>query len=278
MSGEEPLEFELVVNDGSLSSTADAVAINVAAASAAAANGFLTSAAAAVSEGRFTLNNRWTLAELIDQGISTDFAYDNVVNDHPFDRYRAFTTLVSSYKARLRQCQEDYNQTYAPATYDSLLVTYHFQDRKCYPSLERANDLQETVSYATDELAQQALQRYGYYCGGGYPNYGDVFGADRPEPLDGVDYCCRLHDAQAWNARTTGGTCNPVVKGPDECPNECGIAMCLTKLSEYPAGTFAQFPAIDESRQHWYGQGATGGATFICPGNQYDDAAPPVLE
>ena len=223
--------------------------------------GFLSTMTATLSQGQFTLNNPWTQAELNSENIDATISYQDVVNSKPNGRVRPYTTLVQQYWAKRRQCEEDYNSFLAPGTFDGLLRTYHFTDRKCYPRHEWVNGLQESTF--GDELAQQVLYRYGYYCGGGYPNYGP-FDPDAPEPLDSVDYCCRLHDAQTWANR-------------GDYSNECGMAMCLRKASALPEGVWAQLADIEEARQHWYGNGVFGGAAYACPGNQSNDAPPPTV-
>jgi hypothetical protein len=70
-----------------------------------------------------------------------------------------------------------------------------------------------------------------------------------------VDFCCMMHDAQAWNEPGT------------DFSNERGMAMCLAQASQHPAGivTFEQIvgepdvyvpggklPDVEFSRQFWY--------------------------
>lgn len=208
-----------------------------------------------------SLNNPWTQNDLDYENISTTIDYQQVVDSHPDGRVRPYVTLMQQYRAKRRKCEEDYNAFYPPGSFDGLLRTYHFTDRKCYPTHEWVNGLQESTF--GDELANQVLYRYGYYCGGGYPPI-DPFGVYAPEPIDSVDYCCRLHDAQIWANR-------------GNYSNECGMAMCLSKASGLPSSVMAQFPDVEVARQHWYGNGAFGGAAYACPGNQSNDAPPPTF-
>jgi len=261
--GDEELLFSLVVRDSSSTSAPDTVSIRVTGTGPLAQDGFTTTLAAATSKGRFTFNNPWTAQDLADENMSPDLNYQSIVNIHPPGLYRAYTTLMETYLARRRQCEQDYNTFYAPVTWTPPLGdrTYTFRDRKCYPKLELANELDKSPAlFPTDN---QTLQRYGYYCGGGYPELPPL-SADAPEPIDGVDYCCRLHDANAWSRYGDSG-------------NECGIAMCLRQGSMYPAGLDSQLADVLESRSHWYGDGALAGAAIACPGVQSNNAPPLVV-
>jgi hypothetical protein len=100
--------------------------------------------------------------------------------------------------------------------------------------------------------------RYGYYCGKDFPAELGAFWNQMPEPLDGVDYCCRLHDETVWSDAGYS--------------NECGIVMCLSKASGLPANVMQLLPDVEEARQYWY-----KGAASICSGNQYNDAPPPTV-
>lgn len=219
---------------------------------------FLPTVTAALSEGQLTLNNRWTQADLDFENITEPISYEGA--DQPVGRMRSHTTLVQQYRARLKQCVEDANTFYPPQTFSIPLEgDYHFQDRKCYPTLTfPPHGLQESV---VGPAGFSALHRYGYYCGGGITPF-RPFAAGAPEPLDGVDYCCRLHDAQAWGLFAL----------PSSFPSECGIAMCLSKASGLPANVIAQLPLVEAARQFWY-----DGAALVCGGNQSNDAQPPVL-
>ena len=218
---------------------------------------FLPTVTAALSEGQLTLNNRWTQADLDFENITEPISYEGA--GQPVGRVRSYTTLVQQYRARLKQCAEDANTFYPPQTLSIPLEgDYHFQDRKCYPTLTfPPTGLQESV---VGPVGSNVLRRYGYYCGGGTTPFSS-FQNGAPEPLDGVDYCCRLHDAQAWGTTTLTST-----------PSECGIAMCLSKASGLPANVIAQLPFVEEARQFWY-----DGAALACGGNQSNDAQPPVL-
>jgi len=218
---------------------------------------FLPTVTAALSEGQLTLNNRWTQADLDSANITAPISYEG---DRPFPpgRVRSYTTLVQQYRARLKQCIEDANNLYPPQT----VTVYHFQDRKCYPTLTYPpHGLQEpTAVLDADPVAGPVLHRYGYYCGAGFPPTPlAAFQYGAPEPLDGVDYCCRLHDNQTWGQFT-----------PLSHPSECGIAMCLSKASGLPADVIARLQFVEAARQFWY-KGAAG----VCLDNPIIDDAPP---
>lgn len=228
------------------------------AASIAATTGTKTVLIAALSKGRFTLNNLWTQGDLDYEDISATIGFQTIDGLNKW--VRPYTLLIVEYQAKRRQCVEDYNLLHPPGSYTSPDKvggkTYTFTDRKCYPKLEWVYDLDSSGIDPIDPVAAQALNRYGYYCGGGYPG-GNMYTFDKhaPEPLDGVDYCCRLHDAGTWNKRGTFS-------------NECGIAMCLRQTSV--EGLAALPTDTEEARQYWY-----GGAASACPGNQSNDAPAP---
>jgi hypothetical protein len=253
--------FSLVLLLTSCGGNEETTTLPAPASQAATSVGFLSTMTASLSQGQFTLNNPWSQADLNYENISATIGYQAVVDSKPDGQVRPYTTLVQQYWAKRRQCEEDYNTFLPSGSFDGLLRTYHFTDRKCYPTHEWVNGLQEST--LGDELANQVLYRYGYYCGGGYPNFGP-FDPAAPEPLDSVDYCCRLHDAQTWANR-------------GDYSNECGMAMCLRQATALPDGVWAQLPDVEEARQHWYGNGAFGGAAYACPGNQSNDAPPPTV-
>lgn len=225
------------------------------------ADGFLLTLTAALSQGQFTLNNIWTQSDLDYENITEPISYQGV---GLAERMRPYTTLVQQYQAKRRQCEQDSAELHPPGSLTLLPGTsYYFQDRKCYPTpTDRPNGFVEPPGGVTDPLADKALHRYGYYCGGGFPG-GDMYtwDAKAPEPLDGVDYCCRLHDASAWGEGTL-----------TKHPNECGILMCLSKASALPAGVMAQLPDVEAARQFWY-----DGAATVCRWNQSNNAQPPVV-
>jgi hypothetical protein len=195
---------------------------------------FLPTVTAALSEGQLTLNNRWTQADLDFEEITLPISYEGA--GQPVGRVRSYTTLVQQYRVRRKQCEEDAN------------VLNPNGEPTCYPTLV--------------EAINPINSRYGYYCGGGFPAGGAFFNGT-PEPLDGVDYCCRLHDEQVWGQ----GTVVPFFP-----PSECGIAMCLSKASGSPANVIARLPDVEAARQYWY-----DGAAALCGGNQSNDAQPPTL-
>ncbi len=262
----EALAFSLMVSDGAGASSIDAVSVNVAAATPLQSDSFVSTVAAALARGRFTTNEPWTQSVLNFENISATIDYQSVVRAWPPGRVVPYTTLMEEYLARRRQCTEDYNNLYPRTSWSNPILsnwTYHFQDRKCYPKLEIANALEESTF--GDPAAAQVLQRYGYYCGAGFPDGYSPFALNAPEPLDGVDYCCRHHDAGTWANR-------------GESSNECGIAMCLRQAGLWPAGLETELVDVEESRQHWYGDGIAGGASFLCPGNQSNSAPPFVVQ
>ena len=254
----------------------DTVTTTVQPAPSAADNGFVPLTMAALAKGRFTLNVPWTRADLVFEEFDDpdNFAYSSFTRGTGIDEWvRPYTTTMTEYEARRRQCEQDYQSFYPVRTFDSPTGTkqYTFRDRKCYPNLQLANELDRPPD-ATDGTAKQVLQRYGYYCGVSYPGWAaapDELQFDAPEPLDGVDYCCRLHDVKAWDGRGLDNL-------GDDRSNECGMLMCLRKVTA--KGLTALPPDVEEARQHWYGEGATGGASYLCPNNQSDDALPPVGE
>ena len=267
-TADESLVFSLRVNDGVFDSDPHEVTITAMAAPTPQADGFLPNVAAALADGQFSTNNRWTVADLNANDVDTPVTYERTVNSNDAGIIDAYTTLRSQYDARRRQCEQDFNELYPPGefTQPTPEKTFHFQDRKCYPTQQKANAIQERI-LITDEIADQALGRYGYYCGGGYPDF-NVFGNTAPEPLDGVDYCCRLHDAAVWGEGFEDS----------DRANECGIVMCLTMVSEMPLGLLATaLPDVEEARQYWYGNGIAQGASTLCPGNQFQDAPAPVF-
>jgi hypothetical protein len=203
----------------------------------AADDGFLFTVTAALSEGQLTLNNPWTAADLAFENITIGITYEGV--GQPAGRVRPYTTLVQQYRVRRKQCEED------------ALVLNSNGEPSCYPILVRN--------------ANPVASRYGYYCGRNHPPHSAFSQSGAPEPLDGVDYCCRLHDARVWD--TSGLTLD----------SECGMVMCLSKASGLPANVIALLPDVEEARQYWYGNGIAGGAALVCPGNQSNDARPPIL-
>jgi hypothetical protein len=262
---DEQLTFVLVVNDGDFTSEPDTVTVTVLVAPPPVADGFLSTLTAALSEGQFTLNNVWTQADLDYENISDPISYQG--KPQPAGRVRPYTTLVQQYRAKRRQCQQDSMLLQNPGsftmTYLGVDLNYYFQDRKCYPApVDRPNGFVEPPGGVVDPVADQALHRYGYYCGGGFPGDGMyTWDAKAPEPLDGVDYCCKLHDASTWGTSTSTFS----------HPSECGILMCLSKASGLPASVMAQLPDVEAARQDWY-----DGAAAACFGIHSYDAQPPV--
>jgi len=200
---------------------------------------------AALSQGWLTVNNPWTQADLDRLDIRTPVNSNGV--NQPSGRVGRYTTTVSQYRAKRRQCEEDSNTQHSNG------------EPKCYPTLQPA------------QIAFNG--RYGYYCGASFPPVAPfrtetsaqtgMVSDIGPAPMDGVDYCCRLHDAQVWGAES--------LSDPNGFPNECGILMCLSQATGSP-GVMASLPDVEAARQYWY-----DGAALICPGNQANDAPPPRL-
>jgi hypothetical protein len=262
MTATETLIFDLRVNDGKLDSAHDTVVVSVKPVIVNAPSGFVSTAAALLSKGHFSMNNPWTQADLDYENITAAINYQGIVNTHPPGRIIARTTLMEEYLARRRQCEEDYKSLYPPTSWsvqeeNGIAKDYHFTDRKCYPKLQEANALEEKIE---GPIAKQVLQRYGYYCGAGFPDGYGPFYINAPEPIDSVDYCCRLHDAQTW-------------ANLGDHSNECGMVMCLYHATVWPDGIQSQLADVEESRQHWY-----GGAATACPGNQSNNAPPYVAQ
>jgi len=195
-------------------------------------NVFMSTMTAALSEGQFTVNNPWTQADLDEQNISS-LSYWAVVaaNGNRPGQVRPYTTLVQQYRAKRKQCEDD------------AKILNALGEPSCFPTLQSA-----VLKYNG---------RYGYYCGKDFPAELGAFWNQMPEPLDGVDYCCRLHDDNAWS-----------IAGYDD---ECGILMCLSKASGNPATVMASIPDVEEARKYWY-----DGATSACPRGQLD--LPPLVQ
>jgi hypothetical protein len=262
MTATEVLIFELLVDDGKLDSAPDMVVISVKPVIVNAPSGFVSTVAALLSKGHFSMNNPWTQDDLNYENITAEINYQGIVNTHPRGRVIAHTTLMEEYLARRRQCEEDYQSLYPRTSFSvqedgGIAKDYHFTDRKCYPTLQEANALEERIE---GPIAQQVLERYGYYCGGGFPDGYGPFDINAPQPIDGVDYCCRLHDAQTW-------------ANLGRRSNECGMVMCLYHATVWPGGLETQLADVEESRQHWY-----GGAATACPWNQSNNAPPYVAQ
>jgi hypothetical protein len=88
--------------------------------------------------------------------------------------------------------------------------------------------------------------RYGYYCGAGHPSQ-DVTAFNYPkQPLDPVDYCCRLHDDGAW--------------ADDAVGMACGMKLCLKNAAATPGLSKTAMGETERARQCWYDMADT-----ICP-------------
>jgi hypothetical protein len=225
----------------------------------------------ALSEGQLTLNNRWDDTERALHNITDDIHWEGL--NQPAGRVRPYTTTVQEYRVRRKQCEEDFNKFYPPFDYTvpGTGVTYTVVDRKCYPTLTDEPYLVRPPINVQDVVAKEVLKRYGWYSGGGFPpvpaSNTSRFREGTPEPLDGVDYCSRLHDEKVWAGNVGPG------------PNECGILMCLYKASGLPANVMALLPDVETARQHWYSGAASNVTPWLgaCKGDQFNVAPPPVL-
>ena len=200
-----------------------------------------------------TVNKPWGPSDLVAMNIPTDIEWAGdytPANDSYTDefstrkRVRTYHQPILEYRRKLVECQQDF------ATSDAL------DNRNCYP---------EVVIHRTDNTFADGCatidfnrMRYGRYCGKGYPDFSAFrAGSDRErEPIDGVDYCCRLHDDLAW---AKGSGLDPVVQEG----NACGMVMCLRHASGMPANIENLIPDVVEARACW-----KKWADAACPGGQ----------
>ena len=151
---------------------------------------------------------------------------------------RTYRQTVADYERKRRECEDEY------------------RDGTCFPKLQTVG----VGAILGCPTANFPSLRYGRYCGLGHPpdpnGRAFISGLER-EPIDGVDYCCRLHDVQMWGEGRA---------------NECGIAMCLSQASGYPANITELMPDTEEARQCWYDWAAAA-----CPGDFDANAPPPFL-
>ncbi len=208
----------------------------------------------AEGEGQITLNNPWTTADLAGNQVApVDW---KTTRDGNF-RWQGttYTTLVSQYRERRKQCERDSQVTFRQRYPDFAFGPDDDPDQPiCYPTLVTG----PTCLAVFNPLV--AKSRYGYWCGAGHPAHG-AGAAIAEQPLDAVDFCCMLHDAQTWGADTAG-----------DHINERGITMCLYMATQYPAGAIDKLPDVETARQWWYDCSAG-----IISGDQFNDAPPPVV-
>jgi hypothetical protein len=205
---------------------------------------------AALAAGQFTVNLPWSAADLDAQGIPRLPNYRAALNyagmlawegttDFPLrpGAFRPYLTTYEQYRVKREQCRRDNGVNHRASG-----------EPYCYPNLV--------------EAVAPVNSRYGYYCGGGFPPH-PAFAQKMPDPLDGVDYCCRLHDKGLWQKKSG-------LQGADEC----GIVMCLSKVNASPAGILdsSKFAEVKKARDYWYGWASTA-----CPGDQRSPVPPPAL-
>lgn len=233
---------------------------------------FLARAAqAAAGEGQITLNNPWGAADLARNEISPAVTWVAADGNLNFRRQgTTYTTLVSQYRERRKQCELDSQVTYRQRYPEGGLGTGATDNPDfpiCQPVLTQDSprdllgnlvDCGKVIGAALNILPPGP--RYGYWCGAGHPPMG-VDNDHAPEPLDAVDFCCMMHDRQAWGASSGG------INGPPER----GMAMCLYMATEYPAGTMSKLPDVERARQFWYDC-----AAIAASGNQINSPAPVV--
>lgn len=165
-------------------------------------DGSLLTVVDALQEQRLTFNNHWTTQDLDDLNISHSLTYQGA----------PFTTWKNDYDKKLAEC----------TAYSGQQIN---GDTVCLPSKD-----------AIFDCSAGSILEYGYYCGAGRP----ADGFWDKEPLDGVDYCCRMHDRNVWGPSPT----SPM--------NACGAVMCLYYATEYPAGAVQGFPEVENARQCIY--------------------------
>jgi len=183
-------------------------------------DGSLLSVVDAMQEQRLTFNNHWTDSQLSALNIPSTLTYQG----------DPFTTWKNDYEQKRLEC----------AAYSGQQIG---GETVCLPS-----------KAATFDCSAGSILDYGYYCGGNRP----VTGFWGKEPLDGVDYCCYVHDLNVWGPSPT----SPM--------NACGAVMCLYYATEYPAGAVQAFPEVENARQCIYDW-----AKKLCNGIQTADAPVP---
>lgn len=191
--------------------------------------GSVVSVLAAMQEPRITLNNPWTTGQTDYENINSRVTWQG----HPF------TTWKNDYLAKKAECESYDGQT---VDKDGSIGT---------------TEVCISTKKATADCGNGTMLEYGYYCGGGRPGVG-LWGK---EPLDGVDYCCYLHDRRVWGDQS-------------ESDLACGAIMCMYNMTAYPAGAEASFPEVENARQCLHDK-----AAIVCfPGNQSNDSPAPTAE
>jgi len=225
-------------------------------------------------EGRVTLNNLWTPADAAGNEIN----YVEWKKTNPDYRWQGttYTTLLSQYRERRKQCERDsqvtYRQRYPGGPFGSG-PTDNPDFPICEPTLanltlefdEDGNPI-DCLRVLINSQSPSSLPgpRYGYWCGAGHPPFG-VGSSLAPQPLDAVDFCCMLHDAGVWGREGSDS-----VGRNNE--TERGMSMCVYMATEFPAGAITRLPDVENSRQFWYR--CTGWASH---GNQANSAPAPIV-
>lgn len=190
---------------------------------------WLLTVLAAMQEPRVVFNNPWTAQDLADERIDAPVRHSR----------EQFVTWKPDYERRRARCVSFGDREGEDG------------ERICVPSKTGGLGL----------VCRERMLEYGYYCGAGRPSaayWGEV-------PVDGVDYCCYLHDKQTWSEQGASDFRNFQL-------NSCGMLMCLNKMTEFPAGAAAHFPDTEDARQCIYNWASV---PLSCPGNQSNDAPPP---
>lgn len=125
-------------------------------------------------------------------------------------------------------------------------VTDRDDNRLCYPKVVvHVGDDIDPVEEGCANINFSEM-RYGRYCGWHFP-VGHPFNDNTREPIDGVDYCCRLHDWGIWSWEWEKDHTLDV-----EDLKACGMMMCLSQASGYPSNITTLMPDVEESRICWY--------------------------
>jgi hypothetical protein len=197
----------------------------------------VTTIVAALEVPRITTNNPWSDATADYENAF--WCLDAVCGVWSYLGYfgHPYTTWKADYEAKLDEC-ESYGEDEVEG------------ERVCVPTSDTGFD-----------CATSSMLEYGWYCGAGRPAPG-YWGK---EPLDGVDYCCYLHDNRVWDERDAPS--NIAI----ERNLACGMALCLYHQMEHPAGAASAFPEVQTARQCIYDWAALG-----CTFDQSNDPPGPV--
>jgi hypothetical protein len=190
--------------------------------------GNVISVLSAMNEPRMTLNNPWTTGQTDHENINSRVTWQG----------QPFTTWKDDYLTKKAECE----------SYDGKTVDKDGSSgttEVCIPTKK-----------AIADCGNGTMLEYGYYCGAGRPGVG-LWGK---EPLDGVDYCCYLHDRRVWGDQSNSDLA-------------CGAIMCMYNATVYPAGAEAFFPEVENARQCLHDK-----AAILCGGNQSNDSPAPTVE